>query len=217
MSRSISSRGRCLRPRTCPSASSPPSTALAASPSKSPASPAMPARCRCICARTRCAAAAEMVLAVERAAPDTRRHRGDGRADGGAARRRQRDPLGRHAVASTSAAPSDAVRNESVARLERQFHAIAERRGVSVQLDPLLRRAGRHLRALAGRSARGSRRRAAGIRPLRLPSGAGHDGLAMVALCPIAMLFVRCEGGISHNPAEAITAPRCRRRRRACW
>ena len=25
-------------------------------------------------------------------------------------------------------------------------------------------------------------------------------------LCPIAMLFVRCKGGISHNPAEAITA-----------
>jgi allantoate deiminase len=26
----------------------------------------------------------------------------------------------------------------------------------------------------------------------------------MVALCPIAMLFVRCAGGISHNPAESI-------------
>ena len=24
-------------------------------------------------------------------------------------------------------------------------------------------------------------------------------------LCPIAMLFVRCKGGISHNPAESIT------------
>jgi allantoate deiminase len=45
-----------------------------------------------------------------------------------------------------------------------------------------------------------------GIRPLRLPSGAGHDGLAMISLCPIAMLFVRCKGGISHNPAEAIAA-----------
>jgi acetylornithine deacetylase/succinyl-diaminopimelate desuccinylase-like protein len=25
-------------------------------------------------------------------------------------------------------------------------------------------------------------------------------------LCDVAMLFVRCEGGISHNPAEAVTA-----------
>jgi allantoate deiminase len=28
----------------------------------------------------------------------------------------------------------------------------------------------------------------------------------MIALCPIAMLFVRCKDGISHNPAESITA-----------
>lgn len=42
--------------------------------------------------------------------------------------------------------------------------------------------------------------------PLRmLSSGAGHDGMAMIDLTDIAMLFLRCEGGISHNPAEAIT------------
>ena len=45
-----------------------------------------------------------------------------------------------------------------------------------------------------------------GIRPLRLPSGAGHDAMALAARCPIGMLFVRCAGGISHNPAEAVTA-----------
>ena len=38
-----------------------------------------------------------------------------------------------------------------------------------------------------------------------LPSGAGHDGLAMSAIADICMLFVRCEKGVSHNPAEAIT------------
>ena len=39
----------------------------------------------------------------------------------------------------------------------------------------------------------------------RLPSGAGHDGMAMIALTDIAMLFMRCEGGISHNPLEAVS------------
>jgi allantoate deiminase len=39
-----------------------------------------------------------------------------------------------------------------------------------------------------------------------LPSGAGHDGMAVGAVADIAMIFVRCTGGISHNPAEAITA-----------
>jgi allantoate deiminase len=46
---------------------------------------------------------------------------------------------------------------------------------------------------------------AEGVAPLRLPSGAGHDGMAMIALADIGMIFVRCAGGISHNPAEAIT------------
>ncbi len=45
---------------------------------------------------------------------------------------------------------------------------------------------------------------AVGLRPETLPSGAGHDGVAMAAVAPIAMLFVRCERGISHNPAEAV-------------
>jgi allantoate deiminase len=46
-----------------------------------------------------------------------------------------------------------------------------------------------------------------GGQALRLPSGAGHDGQAMAKLCPIGMLFVRCKGGVSHNPAE-YTSPR---------
>lgn len=46
---------------------------------------------------------------------------------------------------------------------------------------------------------------AGGIRAHRLPSGAGHDAVALAALVPVAMLFVRCAGGISHNPAEAVT------------
>ena len=37
-----------------------------------------------------------------------------------------------------------------------------------------------------------------------LASGAGHDGVAMSTLTDIAMLFVRCQAGISHNPAEAV-------------
>jgi allantoate deiminase len=47
--------------------------------------------------------------------------------------------------------------------------------------------------------------RSVGVPLLRLPSGAGHDAVAMANLCPAAMLFVRCKGGISHNPAESIT------------
>jgi allantoate deiminase len=45
---------------------------------------------------------------------------------------------------------------------------------------------------------------AAGQPVRRLVSGAGHDAMNMAALCPTAMLFIRCKGGISHNPAEHV-------------
>ena len=43
-----------------------------------------------------------------------------------------------------------------------------------------------------------------GFTPLSLSSGAGHDAMAMAQICPVAMLFTRCEKGISHHPGEAI-------------
>lgn len=39
-----------------------------------------------------------------------------------------------------------------------------------------------------------------------LASGAGHDAAVLSAITPVAMLFVRCKGGISHNPAESVTS-----------
>jgi allantoate deiminase len=43
-----------------------------------------------------------------------------------------------------------------------------------------------------------------GYRVERLPSGAGHDAAQLAEIAPTAMLFVRCEKGISHNPAESV-------------
>jgi allantoate deiminase len=40
---------------------------------------------------------------------------------------------------------------------------------------------------------------------VELASGAGHDAVAMSALTEVGMLFVRCKGGVSHNPAESVT------------
>ncbi len=43
-------------------------------------------------------------------------------------------------------------------------------------------------------------------RVLTLTSGAGHDVMVMSHLTAAGLIFVRCAGGISHNPAESITA-----------
>ena len=37
-----------------------------------------------------------------------------------------------------------------------------------------------------------------------LPSGAGHDGMAMTDIADVGMIFVRCRGGISHHPDEHV-------------
>ena len=33
--------------------------------------------------------------------------------------------------------------------------------------------------------------------------------MIMGTLCPAGMLFLRCKGGVSHNPLESITAEDC--------
>jgi allantoate deiminase len=40
----------------------------------------------------------------------------------------------------------------------------------------------------------------------RMVSGAGHDAAVMASLAPMAMLFIRSPGGVSHHPDEAVRA-----------
>ena len=98
----------------------------------------------------------------------------------------------------------DSVRGEAVLDLLAEFEAICKRRGVRVKVTKV------HEGMTAACAPWLMRRMAEaidaeGLRVRELPSGAGHDGMAIIDLAPICMLFVRCEKGISHNPAEAVT------------
>lgn len=44
--------------------------------------------------------------------------------------------------------------------------------------------------------------RAEGLEPMELMSGAGHDAMILGRHMPMAMIFVRSQDGVSHNPAE---------------
>jgi allantoate deiminase len=48
-----------------------------------------------------------------------------------------------------------------------------------------------------------------GYPPFWLPSGAAHDGVQLAPLCPIGMIFVRSQDGVSHSPAEWSTKDDC--------
>ena len=97
--------------------------------------------------------------------------------------------------------PTDDRREAAIDDIRRTLQEIATRRQVEIEItlgyqapaavcDPNL--SGRLAEAIGRQD----------IEPLRLPSGAGHDAMSFRGLFPISMLFVRCRGGISHNPAE---------------
>ncbi|WP_238155943.1 MULTISPECIES: allantoate amidohydrolase [Xanthomonas] len=100
-------------------------------------------------------------------------------------------------------AGDDATRDAAVRAIEQALARIGAARGIAIAITPLQTLAAspcaptlmtRLDHAVA----------AQGIAPRRLVSGAGHDAMTMAALCPTAMLFVRCAGGISHHPDEHV-------------
>jgi allantoate deiminase len=98
-------------------------------------------------------------------------------------------------------AMSDAARLAAVKTLQAQASRIAAARGLALMFQPA-HDAAAVACSPALRLALAASITALGRRPVDLPSGAGHDAQMMARLCPSAMLFVRCRGGVSHNPAE---------------
>jgi allantoate deiminase len=148
-------------------------------------------------------AAAEVALAVERLARD------DGEAvatvgEVAVAPGAANVIPGRATISVDLRHQDDGRRGRLLARVRETVAEVAAGRGVeaaievvhderSVVCDPAL---GERMRAAA---------RAIGLDPPSLPSGAGHDAVVLSDRLPVAMLFVRCAGGISHNPAESVT------------
>ena len=100
-------------------------------------------------------------------------------------------------------AATDTHRRKAVADIVRRIESIAKVRQLQLQVDvthenrtvpcaPWIR--SQIAEAIA----------AEGFRVFELPSGAGHDGMAMIDIADVGMVFVRCRGGISHHPDEHV-------------
>ncbi len=96
---------------------------------------------------------------------------------------------------------TDELRLAATNRFAAEATRISKARGLKVTVEPFHEIATAHC-APALQSALAASVADLGHMPIRLPSGAGHDAQVMARLFPTAMLFVRCRGGISHNPAE---------------
>jgi allantoate deiminase len=100
--------------------------------------------------------------------------------------------------------PSDAQRRAAVRKLREKALAIATRRKTKLSFEEvheagavnccpklttiLAQAVGQHQKTVP-----------------RLSSGAGHDAAVMAGITPMAMLFIRCKGGVSHHPDESVS------------
>jgi len=100
---------------------------------------------------------------------------------------------------------NDSVRRERTRRILERAREIASRRNVDVA-DELLGESASAQCAPRLVSLLSSAVEEAGLEVVQLVSGAGHDAVPMASLTDVGMLFVRCKGGVSHNPSEAVTA-----------
>ncbi len=100
-------------------------------------------------------------------------------------------------------APTDEHRKRAVKDIVRRIEEIAKRRKLDLQLE--VTHENRTVPCAAWLKAQIEAAVAAeGFSVFELPSGAGHDGMAMIDIADVAMIFVRCRGGISHHPDEHV-------------
>ena len=150
------------------------------------------------------AAAAEIILAVERLARSAEPR---GRAS---ATWITNYPNARGNVANVTRLHCD-VRHEDAAQaaameqaLRTSIGDIAGRRGVRVNVDPYATFGPVAFDAALGASLR-EKAAARQLAVRDMIAAAGHDSVLVAPLCPSAMLFVPSVGGITHNPLEYST------------
>lgn len=102
----------------------------------------------------------------------------------------------------------EAVRDGVEEGILQRARDACEERGVGFDVEVLQRLAPAPCSGLARVAIEAACERAGvGSRPV--PSGAGHDGMNLAAICPIGMIFVRSKDGVSHNPAEWSSKEDC--------
>jgi allantoate deiminase len=97
----------------------------------------------------------------------------------------------------------DRIRKSAVATFIEAGRDIAGHRNLAVDFDlrlnqpavPMDAKLTAHLEAAVA---------SAGFPVHIIPSGAGHDAMVLADRMPVAMLFLRTPGGLSHHPDEAV-------------
>lgn len=100
--------------------------------------------------------------------------------------------------------PDDSAREQALAELEQRFRGIAASRQLDLAWNPVQDNSAVPCDPELTAGLADALETITGSR-LTLASGAGHDGVVVSRICPIAMLFIRCRDGLSHHPDEHVS------------
>ncbi|MGG3470623.1 Zn-dependent hydrolase [Neobacillus pocheonensis] len=103
---------------------------------------------------------------------------------------------------------SETVRDEVENQIRKIAGQICEKQGVELTIEELQRVAPAPCSDIIKKAASEAFEKL-GLEAHYLPSGAGHDGMQLMDLCPMGMLFIRSKNGISHDPAEWSSKEDC--------
>lgn len=104
--------------------------------------------------------------------------------------------------------PDDAVLDEMETEIEALVAEAARERGLAARLIPIARTPAVAFDAECIASVRAAAA-AAGLTARDIISGAGHDSVHIARRLPTTMIFIPCDKGLSHNPAESATRADC--------
>jgi N-carbamoyl-L-amino-acid hydrolase len=98
--------------------------------------------------------------------------------------------------------PEGAVLDTLEARMKEAMQAIAQARGLEVEIQRVMEKPPVQFDEKVVGTIRETARRL-GYASLDMLSGAGHDAMNVARVAPAGMIFVPCKDGISHNEAES--------------
>jgi allantoate deiminase len=105
-------------------------------------------------------------------------------------------------------AGADDVRDEGLRQIEAVIADVAARRRVKTSIERVQNLPAASMDARLQDLLKLAAEKSSYAAP-KLMSGAGHDAMIIADIVPTAMLFIRCAGGVSHNPAESVTSEDC--------
>jgi allantoate deiminase len=99
---------------------------------------------------------------------------------------------------------TDAARDDTLAEILTEIRSIADARGLSLDVHETHAAPATHCAPNLREVIAAGIRSTGDAEPRELFSVAGHDAMAVAAVTDVAMLFIRCKGGISHSADESI-------------